>query len=128
MYLSLYYHYESESEVAQSCPTLCNPMDCSLPGSSVHGIFWARVVEWVAISFSRGSSRPRDQTRVSEPPGKQLPLNHLPLYLSQFYSAPFPFLSCFLPNALSSLLIFPSIHLLDMEGFFIITIILFYNK
>ena len=51
--------------VAQSCPTLCNPMDCSLWGSSVHGIFQARVLEWVAISFSRGSSRPRDWTRVS---------------------------------------------------------------
>ena len=44
------------SEVAQSCPTLCDPMDCSLPGSSVHGIFQARVLEWIAISFSRGSS------------------------------------------------------------------------
>ena len=50
----------SESEVAQSCPTLCDPMDCSPPGSSVHGIFQARVLEWVAISFSRGSSQPRD--------------------------------------------------------------------
>ena len=48
-----------ESEVAQSCPTLCDPMDCSLPGSSVHGILRARVLEWVAISFSRGSSQPR---------------------------------------------------------------------
>jgi len=47
---------ESESEVAQSCPTLCDPMDCSLPGSSVHGIFQAIVLEWIAISFSRGSS------------------------------------------------------------------------
>ena len=54
-----------ESEVAQSCPTLCNPMDCSLPGSSIHGIFQARILEWVAISFSRGSSWPRDQARVS---------------------------------------------------------------
>ena len=45
-----------ESEVAQSCLTLCDPMDCSLPGFSVHGIFQARVLEWVAISFSRGSS------------------------------------------------------------------------
>ena len=45
-----------ESEVAQSCPTLCDPMDCSLPGCSVRGIFQARVPEWVAISFSRGSS------------------------------------------------------------------------
>ena len=43
---------ESESEVAQSCPTLCDPMDCSLPGSSIHGIFQARVLEWVAIAFS----------------------------------------------------------------------------
>ena len=46
---------KSESEVAQLCPTLYDPMDCSLPGSSVHGIFQARVLEWVAISFSRGS-------------------------------------------------------------------------
>ena len=41
-----------KSEVAQSCPTLCDPMDCSLPGSSVCGIFQARVLEWVAIAFS----------------------------------------------------------------------------
>ena len=47
---------ESESEVTQSCPTLCDPMDCSLPGSSIHGIFQATVLERVAISFSRGSS------------------------------------------------------------------------
>ena len=45
-----------ESEVVQLCPTLCDPMDCSPPGSSVHGIFQARILEWVAISFSRGSS------------------------------------------------------------------------
>ena len=44
---------KSESEVAQSCPTLLNPMDCSLPGSSIHGIFQARVLEWGAIAFSR---------------------------------------------------------------------------
>ena len=47
------------SEVAQSCPTLCDPTDCSLPGSSVHGKFQARTLQWVAISFSRGISRPR---------------------------------------------------------------------
>ena len=41
-----------KSEVTQSCPTLCNPMDCSLPGSSIHGIFQARVLEWGAIAFS----------------------------------------------------------------------------
>ena len=43
---------KSESEVTQSCPTLSDPMDCSLPGSSVHGIFQARVLEWVTIAFS----------------------------------------------------------------------------
>ena len=43
---------KSESDVTQSCPTLSDPMDCSLPGSSVHGIFQARVLEWVAIAFS----------------------------------------------------------------------------
>ena len=43
---------KSESEVAQSCPTHSDPMDCSLPGSSIHGIFQARVLEWVAIAFS----------------------------------------------------------------------------
>ena len=63
----------------QWCPTLCDPMDYSPPGSSVHEIFRARVLAWVAISLSRGSSPPRDRTRVmsiaggflSEPPGKQ---------------------------------------------------------
>ena len=53
------------SEVSQSCPTLCDPMDCNLPGSSVRGIFQAIVLEWIAISFSTGSSRPRDRTQVS---------------------------------------------------------------
>ena len=55
---------ESES-VAQLWPILCNSMDCSPPGSSVHGILQARVLEWIAIPFSRGSSQPRDQTQVS---------------------------------------------------------------
>ena len=59
-----------ESSVAQSCLTLCNPMDCSLPGSSVHRILQVRILEWVAISFSRGSSQPRDQTRVSHIVGR----------------------------------------------------------
>jgi len=52
---------ESESEVAQSCPTLCDPMDCSLSGSSVYGILQARILEWVAISY---------QTQVSHIAGK----------------------------------------------------------
>ena len=51
--------------VTQSCLTLCHPMDYSLPDSSVHGSFQARILEWVAIPFSRGSSQLRDQTRVS---------------------------------------------------------------
>ena len=50
---------------AQSYLTLCDTMDCSLPGSSVHGILQARILEWVAISFSRGSSQPRDWTCIS---------------------------------------------------------------
>ena len=67
--------------ISQSCPILCNPMDCSLLGSSVHGILQARILEWVAIPFSRGSSQPRNQTQVSrivgdsllaEPPGELL--------------------------------------------------------
>ena len=49
---------KSESEVAQSCPTLCDPMDCRLPGSSVHGIFQARVLEWGAIAFFKKDYKP----------------------------------------------------------------------
>ena len=49
----LEYFIYSENEVAQECLTVCDPMDCSLPGSSVHGIFQARILEWVAISFSK---------------------------------------------------------------------------
>ena len=60
-----------KSLVTQSCPTLCNPMDCRLPGSSIHGIFLARVLEWVAISFSRGSSQTRDWTGVSHIVGRR---------------------------------------------------------
>ena len=69
----------STSEVTQSCPTLCDPIDCSLSGSSIHGIFQARMLEWIAISFSRGSSQPKNRTGSptlqadalpSEPPEK----------------------------------------------------------
>ena len=68
----------SGSEVAQSCPTFCDPMDCSPPDSSIHGILQARILEWVAISFSRGPSYPGIEPRspslqavalTSEPPG-----------------------------------------------------------
>ena len=63
-------------EVAQSCPTLCDPIDCNLLGFSVHGILQARIQEWIAISFSRGSSRPRDRTRVSCIGGRRFNLSH----------------------------------------------------
>ena len=74
-----YTHSHTHTLSAQWCLTLCNPTDCSPPGSSDHGIFQARIIEWVAISSSRGSSRPRDQTYISclvgrlftpVPPGK----------------------------------------------------------
>ena len=57
--------HERVSEVTQSCLTLCDPVDCSPPGSSIHGILQARILEWVAISSSRESSWPRDQSQVS---------------------------------------------------------------
>ena len=82
--------------VAQWYPTLCNPTDCSPPGSSIHGILQARILEWVAITFSRGFSWPRDQTHMScisrqilllsEPPGK-------PLHTTIFFSWRFEFSS-----------------------------------
>ena len=53
------------ASVTQFCPTVCDPMDCSLPGSSVHVIFQARKLQWVAIPFSRISSQPKDRTQVS---------------------------------------------------------------
>ena len=69
----------SELKVAQSCLTLCDPMDCNLPGSSVHGDSEASMLQWIAMPSSRGSSLPRDRTQISctvgrfftsEPPGK----------------------------------------------------------
>ena len=56
--------------VSQSCPTLSDPMDCSPPGTSVHGSLQARILEWVAMPSSRGSSQPRDQTQISRTAGK----------------------------------------------------------
>ena len=73
-------YYPDAALVTQSCLTLCDPMDCSPPGSSVHGILQARILEWSAIFSSRGFSQPRDRTLVSRvscigslpcmPPGK----------------------------------------------------------
>ena len=60
------FHWTSvRAKTFQSCPTLCDPMDCSLPSSSVHGILQARILGWVAVPSSRESSLPRDQTHIS---------------------------------------------------------------
>ena len=85
---------ESESEVAQSCPTLCDPLDCSLPGFSVHGILQARILEWVTISFPRGIFLTQGSNQCllnllhwqvgslsAEPPGKLVQLRDQFLYL-----------------------------------------------
>ena len=89
------YHFEYtktctvyiESEVTQTCPTLCNPVDCSPPGSSVHGILQARILEWVAISFSRGSSQPSEWTQFSRIAGRCFNLwatREAPLFLLNY--------------------------------------------
>ena len=74
--------------VAQSCPTLCNPMDCSPPGSSIRGIFQARVLEWVAIFSLRESSKSRDLLNPGAKPMSSvfLQVNSLPLYHPGFLS------------------------------------------
>ena len=61
----VYYLVQVKMLVTQSCPTFCNPMDCSPPGFSVHGILQAKILEWVAISFSRESFQSSDQIQVS---------------------------------------------------------------
>ena len=73
--------------VSQSCPTLCDPMDCSLPGSSVHGVSKARILEWIAISSSRGSSHPGIKPRSSEWAGSffTTKLPGKPIYLYSLY-------------------------------------------
>ena len=85
------YYKHARAKSLQSCLTLCDPMVCSSPGLSVHGISQARILEWVAIFSSRGSSWPRDRTPVSciagrfltaEPPGKPS-INTLPLFLGK---------------------------------------------
>ena len=63
----LYFHACMCAKLLQLCPTLCDPMDCSPPGSSVHGILQARILEWVAMPSSRGSSHPMDRTHAGEP-------------------------------------------------------------
>ena len=104
--------------VTQSCLTLWDHMDCSLPGSSVHGFPQARVLEWVAISSSRGSSRPRDRTHVSciaggffnsEPQGKHPilcgPLLDSPwalIILARLLSSGYLSYPCYAPQVLAA--------------------------
>ena len=97
---------ESESEVAQLCPTLCDPMDCSLPGSTVHGIFQARILEWVAISFSR-RSQPRDWSRVSRIVGRTRSLSFPSNWILYFLPAT---LLHFVGHTDSKMLIFRMYH------------------
>ena len=101
--LSSWSHYYCCCLVPQSCPTLCDTIDCSLLGSSVRGIFQARILEWIAISFSRGCFQPRDRTHLSclagrfftpEPPGK-LPIIAL-CYLFFFFHLIWRFLKTIL--------------------------------
>ena len=94
---------------AQLYLTLCHPVDCSVLGSSIHGIFQARILEWVSISFPRGSSRPRTQTHV-------LGSNNIPLYEKQIYApnylkASFPFFSLIFWNVHSC----PSFPIIDLQ-------------
>ena len=69
-----YTHCKGKVLVAQLCPTPCDPMNCNPPGSSVHGVSQGRILEWVAVPFSRWSSRPRDQTQVSHIAGRHFNL------------------------------------------------------
>ena len=88
------------SEVAQSCPTLCDPMDCSPPGLPVNGIFQARVLEQGAISSSRGSSRPRNRTQVSHIIGRHTlyPLSHQGSHLMMLWCKAVANKTCYTEN------------------------------
>ena len=80
-------HFLSSCEVAQSCPILCDPMDYSWSGSSSHGIFQAGILEWIAVSFSRGPSWPKDWTPVCIA-GRLFTIRHqeIPKYLTYIFS------------------------------------------
>ena len=69
-FLALFFKHLKVKVKLLSCPTFCDPVDCNRPGSSIHGIFQARILEWVAIFFSRGSSWHQDWTQVSRIAGK----------------------------------------------------------
>jgi len=91
-----YSHYGEEYVlVAQSCLTLLDPMDCGPPGSFVHGILQARILEWTAIPFSRGSSWPRDPTRVSCIAGRFFTLKTKKLKIELPYDPAIPLLDIY---------------------------------
>ena len=99
--------------VAQSCLTLCDSMDCIPPGSSVHGILQARILEWVAISFSRDSSQPKDQIQISRIAGRLFTVwatrkAHWIMY------------DCLKMNLLYLKLIFTLFKLMSIRGWFLI--------
>ena len=103
--------------VVQSCPTLWNPVDCSPPGSSVHRIFQARILEWAAISLSRGSSRPRGRTQVSCVScfSRQI-LYHWATWEAPSWSGPDPNVSSYVPEFPSSFLRFRYHYLKNGDG------------
>ena len=84
---------EVKGKVAQSCLTLCDPLDCSLPVSSVHGILQARTLEWVAVPFSRGSSQPRDRTQISRVAGGFFTAERI-LYQLSYEGSPLSLFDC----------------------------------
>ena len=90
-----FFFHRSEVKVAQLCPTLWDPMDCSLPGSYIHGILQATILEWVAMPPSGGSSQPRDRTQVSHIVGRfftsSTKLYELKLYRNLGLSLPVSF-------------------------------------
>ena len=94
--LCLSIFFQSESEIAQSCLTLCDLVDCSPPGSSIHGILQARILEWVVISFSRESSRPRDRTQVPRIAGR-----HFNLWATREDFSIYPLVGTFLEKAIA---------------------------
>ena len=111
-----------ESEVAQSCLTLCDPMDCSLPGSSIHEIFQAKVLQWVAISFSRGSSRSRDRTWVS-----RIARRRFTIWATNAFFAPIVIIMIFSLNFLNILFSYVELSLHFNNNFHLIMIYNLFN-
>ena len=104
--------------VAHSCPTVCNPMDCSLPGSSVCGIFQARILEWVTISFSRGSSQLRNPNcHLLHWLADSLALNHLGSPARKYWRENRKLIPS--STVLEILFSFPSSPAIDIYSFFL---------